>query len=362
VDVSQQTDFIIVGQGMAGSVLALQLMQAGKHVVLVGHDENYSSRVAAGLFNPVTGKNLSKTWMADVVFAQLFSFYKYAEKITNANFFHTKPIYRPFLSIEEQNEWMSKSAEPVWLSFIEKVATQSIGFAGLNDSLGGLLLKQTGYVDTKAFLAAAKIFFTQRNQFLNDTFDYSQLHIRESGIEYKSILAEKVIFCEGFNVCNNPLFKWLPVRSLKGETLTIKASLPNEVIVNRGVYAVLIEKNDFKIGATYETQDLSHSITEKAKAALEEKFTSLFANPYDIVKQEWGMRPTTPDRRPLIGEHPKHRRVLICNGLGTKGVSLAPFVGSLLTHFLLTGNKTTTYAEVDVNRYYSLYWKSEKSQ
>jgi glycine oxidase len=358
VDVSRQTDFIIVGQGLAGSVLALQLLQAGKHVTLIADDENYSSRVAAGLFNPVTGKNLSKTWMADAVFAQLFSFYQHAEIVTNSSFFHPQPIYRPFLSIEEQNEWMSKSAQPAWLPFIRKVVTQSMGFAGLNDSLGGLLLKQTGYVDTYSFLVAVKKFFTQRNQFITETFDYSRLHISESAIEYKNIVAEKLIFCEGVNIQSNPLFKWVPVRPLKGETLTVEAALPAHVLVNRGVYAVPVEKNVFKIGATYETQNLSHSITEKAKAELEEKFAALFSASYSILKQEWGLRPTSPDRRPIVGEHPEHKRVLICNGLGTKGVSLAPFTGALLTEFLLSGIKPPVYTSVDVNRYYSLYWKA----
>jgi glycine oxidase len=358
VDVSQQTDFIIVGQGMAGSVLALQLMQAGKHIVLVGHDENYSSRVAAGLFNPVTGKNLSKTWMADAVFAQLFSFYQHAEKTLNSSFFHTRPIYRPFVSIEEQNEWMGKSSEPAWLPFIEKVVPQSMGFTGLHDSLGGLLLKQTGYVDTNTFLSAVKNYLEQRHLFVNDTFDYSRVHISKSGIEYKNIVAEKIIFCEGVEIHNNPFFKWLPIRPLKGETLTVAVDLPETVIVNRGVYAVPAKKSTYKIGATYETQDVSHTITEKAKTELQEKFTTLFSGPYSIIKQEWGMRPTSPDRRPIIGEHPEHKCVLTCNGLGTKGVSLAPFVGALVTGFLVNGIKPPVYATVDVNRYYSLYWEA----
>ncbi len=355
MNVSQQTDFIVVGQGLAGSVLALQLMQTGKYVTLIGHDENYSSRVAAGLFNPVTGKNLSKTWMADAVFAQLFSFYQHAEKIMHSSFFHPQPIYRPFISIEEQNEWMSKSAEPAWLPFIEKVVTKSMGFADLSDSLGGLLLKQTGYVDTGSFLLAAKRFFMERTQFINETFDYSRMHIRESGIEYKNIVAEKIIFCEGVNSSNNPFFSWVPVRPLKGETLTVKANLPVEVLVNRGVYAVPVEKNIFKIGATYEPNDISHTITEKAKTELLEKFVGLFSASHSILKQEWGIRPTSPDRRPIIGEHPVHKRVLVCNGLGTKGVSLAPFAGALLTNFLVNGIKAPVYATVDVNRYYSLY-------
>ncbi len=347
-----------MGQGLAGSVLALQLYQAGKKIAILGKEENHSSRIAAGLFNPVTGKNLSKTWMANEVFAQLHSFYSEAERLTKASFFHPFPIYRPFLSIEEQNEWMGKSASAEWLPFISKVLSSTTGWPGVNDALGGLLLKQTGFVDANTFLDAVKNFFEQQERYACETFDHSALQLFESEVVYKSWTASKIIFCEGTESLNNPLFNWIPIRPLKGETLTIKASLPENAIINRGVYAVPQTDSTYKIGATYEPRDLSPSNTEKGRVELEEKFTEIFLLPYTVVDQAWGFRPTSPDRRPIIGEHPEHKNVLTCNGLGTKGVSLAPFATSLLTEFLLTGKRSDIYAAVDVSRYYSLYWKA----
>lgn len=353
-----QADYLIVGQGLAGSVLAIQLTQAGKKVLIIGKEENYSSRVAAGLFNPVTGKILSKTWMADDVFSSLHAFYKSTETLIDQHFFHPFPIYRPFLSIEEQNEWMGKSASPEWQIFIQQIFTSPSGWQGVHDPFGGLLLKQTGYVNTGDFLDGVRIFFQKRNQFLSETFEYSLLNVRDEGITYKQLSASRIIFCEGVESLSNPFFNWLPVRPLKGETLTIEASLPENAIINRGVYAVPQGNRIFKVGATYETKDLSPTITEKGAKELSEKFEEIFTIPYTLLGQEWGLRPTTPDRRPIIGEHPLQKNVLVCNGLGTKGVSLAPFAGQLLTDFLLTGTKPPTYAMVDVNRYYSLYWKA----
>jgi len=355
---SEKVDFLIVGQGLAGSVLALQLYRAGKRVVILGKKENHSSRIAAGLFNPVTGKNLSKTWMANEVFAQLHSFYAEAEHLIKASFFHPFPIYRPFLSIEEQNEWMGKSASPEWAPFIKKVFGGSTHWSGVNDPLGGLLLQQTGFVDTNSFLDAVKNFFQQQDCYACETFDHAALRLFENEIVYKSWSAEKIIFCEGTESLNNPLFNWIPIRPLKGETLTIEAPLPEDAIINRGVYAVGQADRTYKIGATYEPKDLSPTITEKGRAELEEKFSEIFLLPYTVVGQAWGYRPTSPDRRPIIGEHPVQKNVLVFNGLGTKGVSLAPFAGHLLSEFLLNGIRSGTYAAVDVNRYNSLYWKA----
>ena len=66
---THQVDYIIVGQGIAGSVLAWFLHKAGKNVKII--DDAASSaawRVSLGVCNPITGKNFVTTWKARVVF------------------------------------------------------------------------------------------------------------------------------------------------------------------------------------------------------------------------------------------------------------------------------------------------------
>lgn len=351
-------DYIIVGGGLAGSVLAFELDHRKKKVLLIGNTYNHSSSVAAGLFNPITGKILSKTWQAEEIFKQLYHFYLLAEEKTNKHFFHPMPIYRPFLSIEEQNEWMGKSADPEWSVFIDKIHLKSAGWKGIKDDFGGLLLKQTGFLDTNAFMAAIRNHFAQKNQFLEATVDFNKLNITSDSVIYDQYRGEKIVFCEGTHVSQNPYFNWLPVRTLKGETLSVQTDLPENAIINRGIYGVPIESGVFKLGATYETRDLSPSITSKGLEELREKFMDIISLPYSVVNQDWGYRPTTPDRRPIIGEHPDYKNVIVENGLGTKGVSLAPFVAKHLGEFLVNGLRSHTYDAMDVSRYYSLYWKA----
>jgi glycine oxidase len=351
-------DYLIVGSGLAGSVLAFELDQQGKRVMLIGNKYNHSSTVAAGLFNPITGKVLSKTWKAEEIFSHLHNFYNSAERVTGQQFFHPMPIYRPFLSIEEQNEWMGKSASPDWSIFIEKIYTKSADWQGVTDPFGGLLLRLTGFLDTNTFMEAIRNYFSQQQQFLETSLDFDKLSITANSISYEQYVSEKIIFCEGTHALQNPYFNWLPIRPLKGETLTVQTNLPENVIINRGIYGVPLAKGVFKLGATYETKDLSPATTTKGLQELQEKFKEIISLPYIAVKQEWGYRPTTPDRRPIIGEHPEYNNVIVCNGLGTKGVSLAPFVASLLAEFLVKGIRSATYDAVDVNRYYSLYWKA----
>ena len=107
---SRDIDYIIAGQGLAGSCMALQLLERGKKILVVDRiRENSATRVAAGLFNPITGKNLAKTWLADELFSCLHTFYPRAEQLTQEKFFNSMLLYRPFVSIEEQNTWMFES-------------------------------------------------------------------------------------------------------------------------------------------------------------------------------------------------------------------------------------------------------------
>ena len=119
---SKQIDFIIVGQGLAGSALALQLLKRNKKILVIDRiTTNSPSRIAVGLFNPITGRHMIKTWMADELFPYLHRFYQEAEALTQTRFFYPASLYRPFATIEEQNEWMAKSADPVYHGYIENI-------------------------------------------------------------------------------------------------------------------------------------------------------------------------------------------------------------------------------------------------
>ena len=117
-----------------------------------------------------------------------------------------------------------------------------------------------------------------------------------------------------------------------------------------------IAPSEWRIGATYDHEDKGSGTTEKAKAELIEKTAELISFPFNIVHQEYGFRPTTPDRRPILGRHPALDRVFAFNGMGTKGVSLAPYFSDVLVRFI--ENDEPINKDVDIERYKSLYWTS----
>ncbi len=350
-------DYIIVGQGLAGSAVAVQLMKRDKMILVIDQPgKNTSSHIAAGLFNPVTGRKMVKTWLADTLFPYLHSYYREVEERTDSSFFHPMPLYRPFISIEEQNEWMGKSADAAYEPYIDTIHTGP-AYPHVNDPFGGLLLKQCGYLDTTTYIRAVESWITRSQTMLRETLDPAKLTITKNSVAYGQYEARHIIFCHGVQA--NPYFSWLPIRPLKGETIRIRTERTDAIILNRGVYVVPAGKpGEWRVGATYKFEDQGPEPTAEARQELEEKVQALMSSPYEVISQESGFRPTVPDHRPLLGSHPESKPVITFNGLGTKGVSLAPYFSEILVHSL--ENNIPVNKLVDIERYKSLYSSSPK--
>lgn len=350
-----------MGQGLAGSCLALRLLNLGKRVVVFDEpDQNRSSAVAAGLFNPITGKLLTRTWLADHLFPELHHFYQSMEDWLGQKFFYPQEVYRPFISVEEQNEWMSKSAEAAMRPYIKHVYTTSAFQEQINDPLGGILISRAGFIDVTGFMNAARQYLLEHDGFLAERFDEDDLQVTDSGVMYRQYQSRKIILCTGTALSQSKRFFGIPVKPLKGETLTISLLKEPELIFNRGVYIVPWPSGSgkrYKVGATYEARAVNPGVTEGGRMELLSRLNELLKIDYHIEDQEWGFRPTSPDRKPILGYYPGLENVVIFNGLGTKGVSLAPFFSAQLANWLLGIGEIQS--DVNIARFKSLSSKSQ---
>jgi len=354
---NSDVDYIIIGQGLAGSCLALQLLRRNKTIVVFDQPQhNHSTAVAAGLFNPITGKMLAKTWQADILFPYFYSFYQDAEVLLKKKFFFPMPMYRPFGSVEEQNEWMGRSTQASMTEYLETIYLSTRFADQVHDPVGGILLRHGGYVDTSIFVEAVRSLLKDAGVYEQKRFEEDALQERDGGIFYGRLFAKKIIYCGGVDDLQSGSFSWLPIKPLKGETLLIKMP-PVNCIYNRGVYIVPgTIAGTYTVGSTYDF-DLSPETTARGRTELEARLKELIRLPYEVINQNWGIRPTTPDRRLLLGPHPIHKNRVIFNGLGTKGVSLAPYFSGHLAAWLEGESEITP--EVNIGRFKSLYSKFE---
>jgi glycine/D-amino acid oxidase-like deaminating enzyme len=346
-------DYIIVGQGLAGSILADHLMNEGCKVMV--YDEpslSNSSKIAGGLYNPITGRKMVKTWYADSLFDYLVDYYPKLEQRLSANFLHDIPIYRPFLSPEELNEWMGKSADIDYGRFIRKVYNQNAFGDQVSDDFGGLLLNQSGYVDTADLLIAAKKELSNKSSLTQEEFKSSSLIFGNDIVKYGQVEAKAVIYCNGHKSVSEQFFSWIPLRPVKGELLIIKTEQPLGVIHNRGVFVIPLGNGLCKVGSTYDHNNLDETPTLEAKNVLIKKLNELVRFSYHVESQLAGVRPATKDRKPIIGAHHKHQNLFAFNGFGTKGVSLIPLFANELTQLLINNDRIND--EVNIERFFSL--------
>lgn len=295
---------------------------------------------------------MTKTWLADRLFPALHQYYREAEELTGSAFLHAMPIYRPFLSIEEQNEWMGKSSDRAYAPFIREVL-KGPAMVGVNDPMGGLLLDQCGFLDTNSYVESVRTLVAREQTYLESLIGEMDVVVGHDAVRYRNYEARVAIFCTGVHATS--WFRWLPVRPLKGETLQVSTGLTPQWIVNRGAYMVP-HGDGWRAGATYNQTDREPGITEQSRAELKAAVEELIHLPFSVTGQQWGFRPTTPDRRPLLGRHPEYHNMWTFNGLGTKGVSLAPYFSAELISALENG--VPLNKDVDIERYKSLYWNS----
>jgi glycine/D-amino acid oxidase-like deaminating enzyme len=167
---------------------------------------------------------------------------------------------------------------------------------------------------------------------IEEQFDYNELKSNQ----YKSIQFENIIFCEGFQIRNNPFFPEIELWSTKGETLVIEIEGNDfQYILNKNMLLIPMGNHQYKVGATLERNE-NVNITEKGLLELKEKIGSVIQVPYKIIQQDAGIRPNVKDRKPLIGSAENFSNYFVFNGLGSKGVSLAPYFSQhLLNHIFL---------------------------
>jgi glycine oxidase len=349
----KQVDYLIVGQGLAGTILAHTLLKKEKSVVIIDNTAlSKASRVAAGLYNPVVFKRLVKSWMADDLIPFMNEFYSGCELTLNISCYHKKQIVKLFAEETEKNFWIKKSEEEIG-KYLGKIIQDEF----LNDifynEVGAAEVLHAGNLDTVKFLDSFRSHFQHNNILVNEVFDYNQLHVSDDYINYKDMKAGKVIFCEGYRSIDNPFFNWLPFKLTKGEILTIRLdsskTIPIEKVINKGVFILPIGSNEYKVGATYEWNELTEKPTEKGRSELIGKLRRVLKVPFEILDHQAGIRPTVSDRRPMIGLHPEYNSVGIFNGMGTKGVMLAPFFADHFVKFL--EGDLPLDKEVDIKRF-----------
>ncbi|MFD2822038.1 NAD(P)/FAD-dependent oxidoreductase [Lacinutrix iliipiscaria] len=341
-------DYIIVGCGLAGIHFCEQLKAHHKTFMVFDDQSQQSSIVAGGLYNPVVLKRFTSVWKSDEQLQLALPMYQALERDLQVKLDYKIPVLRRFTSIEEQNNWLIASDHPTLSKHLSpSIIKNNNTFIEASFGFGKVL--HTGRIDTATLISAYKNQLKETKALIEEAFEYNLLK-SETQLQYKNITANHIVFAEGFGLKKNVFFKDLPLNEAKGELLTIHApDLKMNFILKSSVFLIPLGHDLYRVGATYDWKDKSNAITSQAKEELLNKLKTFLKCDFKVVNHVAGIRPTVIDRRPLVGSHSVHFNIHVLNGLGTRGVMIAPYVAKQLYRFIEHG--LALDEEVDISRF-----------
>jgi glycine/D-amino acid oxidase-like deaminating enzyme len=340
-------DYLIIGQGISGTWLSYYLNKAGKSFLVIDNNfKNSSSKVAAGIINPVTGRRHVTVWMADEILPFALNAYNQIGNELNITAISQKNIIDFFPSpqmrvsffqrIEEKGEYVFDFTDP----------NQFNDFFNYDFGCGEIRPVYIAHLET--LLPAWRQQLKLNKQLLEEEFEINDLKVSANKIQYKDIIATAIIFCDGINCNDNPYFRQLPFAPNKGEVLLVEIpELPKNRVYKKGLMLTPLDgDNLWWIGSNYAWEFDNTDPTKEFREKTEQLLNSWMKVPFKIVDHLSGIRPATLERRPFVGFHPLFPNIEILNGMGTKGCSLAPFFARQLADNLLYGKSINPEAEI----------------
>lgn len=345
-----KTDFIIVGQGLSGTLLTFELMQAGRSVrVIDSPDYPKASLLAAGLINPVVFRRLTKSWLIDRLFPQLEETYGRLEKLLGRPVYFPTKIRKVF-GLGEAEFWQKTVAENALSDYLLAAPDWS-AYPALQTGQGSGWVEKAGRVDLDALISGFRQHLAQLGALTETNFDYQKLEMTGDGVRYENLEAGCLIFCEGHRASQNPFFPEIPFKHTKGEVFRLETTGYNaDFILNKAFFLMPVGGQQFRMGATYDWDNLDETPTEQAQQELCAKLEQVYTGEYRLLAHQAGIRPTTRDRRPVMGLHPEHRQLGIFNGLGSKGCMLGPYFARQFAG-CLTGQSGELMPDVRLSRF-----------
>ncbi len=339
---------LIIGQGIAGSVLALQMIEK-KWEVMVINDPSLpsSSQHAAGLWNPVSFKRVTALNDIDLYLQTLHAFYSHQEKELDAKFFHPISVARIFPTEDYKILWEKKQETQKMGPLVQ---TGNGNISPWKAPLGWGQVKGSGWLNVQEFLKSTKNFLQNKKAYQEIFWNENDVQNVNEGIVYQGIEYDFIVCCTGLSSTTK---KWEAVRIIpnKGHLVEFENNqLDDQFVYHFGNFCLPLGHHRWRLGSTYEWDNADTNVDEQQVSNLLNNLKEKCPVEVRVTKTYVGHRPTVHDRSSIIGRHPHFSQWAIFNGLGTKGVMNAPYIASLLIENL--ENNDPIPKEYSVDRFF----------
>jgi glycine oxidase len=348
MSIIRKYDLAIVGQGIAGSLLAWELWKRGVDFVVIDSPVKHkSSNVAAGLFYPLSARKPTLTDRFELYNNQMQKTYSELETYFNASFLHEKPSLRK-IEPEDRDRWQN-AANTELLDVVRLIETPN-AYVLFETAVQ---VNHSGYVDLVFLISLFKTWLNIYNRLIVMELSYDQIQVKAETVQlFDSFEANQVVFCEGESAVHNPWFAQVAWSLNKGELIEILApELDEQFIFRDHIFVLPLRNHRFRVGATFGRNPINWLPTNEGLNELTTRLETLIHCDYQVVQHWAGIRPAMRDRKPIVGRHPNFPQLSIFNGLGSRGVLQAPYWASILAQQLVEP-QTEIPHDVSVKRFY----------
>lgn len=315
-------DVAVVGQGIAGILLARELQRAGKRVCVIDNADPCSASWHAGaILNPVNLGNMTPAMTAEQLDTAKEA-YQDLSRLLGSQVCSALGLFAYVdkeLPVSEITEAGLLPAEPPAKTAIlpffvppERCSLYSLKVARIHYAL--LRRDWLTHLENTAVL-------------LRDTFDHSALRWRTGGYAYKHLRFPQIVFCEGLRVRQNPFFQHLNFTKNRGDYLLLQIpGLPADYVYHYGLRLVPEATGHFWYGSNYQWQYSNLHPDEVWKAKALDRLKHWLKLPFRVLHHGVAERPTRAGQLPVLEQHPDQPGMYCFNGLGTKGFALGPYL------------------------------------
>ncbi|MEL6928226.1 MAG: glycine oxidase ThiO [Cyanobacteria bacterium J06600_6] len=353
-------DILIVGGGVIGLAIAIELKRQGASVTVVSQDfTQAAAHAAAGMLAPLAEK-LTSAPLLDLCLRSRWLYPEWTQKLEELTGIDTgylpcgilAPTYR-------QPEKIAEADNAVWLDR----ASIKLYQPGLSDRVvGGWWYPEDGQVDNRclmrSLLQAARTLGIELKEGVR-VKAIQQQQGRVNGVltDIGQLSADQYVLAAGS--WSSQLIP-LPVRPVKGQMLALK--MPQKlhqpqplqrVLYGDGVYLVPRQDGRLIVGATVEEVDWTPFNTPRGIQTLLGKTTELYpaAADWQIEEMWWGFRPGTPDELPILGRS-NCENLFLATGHYRNGILLAPITATLMADLILEERSDPLLTEFSYQRFY----------
>mmetsp|Transcript_22201 Transcript_22201/g.31241 ORF Transcript_22201/g.31241 Transcript_22201/m.31241 type:complete len:924 (-) Transcript_22201:197-2968(-) len=235
--------------------------------------------------------------------------------------------------------WAPPSSSGVWL---DATQVRELEPQLHPDVVGGWWFPEDASVDARRLTCALRAACIERGIELWEGKDVLSLDLRNGSCRGIRLNDGRVVEARSVLVANGSWMRNLlpvPISPHKGQSLALKST--HNLQLNRVLFAqdtYIVPKSDGRIiiGATVEPGTFSSDITPRGILHCLDNACRLLPSLRDLpIEEMWvGMRPTTPDKGPILG-HTPWKNLYLAGGYWRNGVLLAPKTAQLVGDLIL---------------------------